>query len=346
MKKQYFVIFCLFLATLLFSCSDSKNRTLHVYHWDDYISPDLVAKFEKQFKCKVEIDIFSSLEELNDNIVKGEKAYDVIFPSGFTAREMYENRLLKDIDHSKIPNLKNIDSKVIMTSTDSTMKYSIPYMTSYTGIAYNKNKIKDFKPAWSSFSRPDLAGKIGLLNDEREVIGAASKTLGYSYNGSDEIQLRKALNIIQGWKRNGLAFGDNIELEQGLISGKYDMIQDYSGNAVVLIQEHPEIEFVLPEEGMGINLDSFAIPLTSANTELAYAFINFFLDPEIAKDNMLFVSFPSPNVEAMKLLPRDFLEQQAISPPANILTKSEYIAPLGSDAEKYKALWKRIMPSE
>lgn len=346
MKKQYIVVLCLLAAISVFGCSRMGTRVLHVYNWEEYIDPDLVADFEKQFKCKVEIDIFDSSEELNETIRAGEKKYDIIFPANSTAREMYENRLIRDIDHSKIPNLKNLDHSFVKRSTDSMMKYSIPYMISFTGIAYNKNKVKDFKPTWAMFNRPDLAGRIALLDDERETIGSASKMLGYSYNGSDDIQLGKATNLVLSWKKNGAAFGDNFDLEKGLISGEYDLIQDYSGDAMLLMAEHPEIGFVLPEEGTALSLDSFAVPITSTNTELVYEFINFFLDAENAKKNMLYVLYSTPNVEAMKLLPKEFLENQAITPPESLLLKSEYLAYLGEDEKKYRTLWRTILPKE
>lgn len=346
MKKQLFAVFCLSLAVLLFGCGRVGGRVLHIYHWEGYINPDLITKFEQQFKCKVESDIFGSLEELSVNVAKGEKKYDIVFPASSTARELYADRLIQDIDHSKIPNLKNIDLDLIARSNDSPMKYSVPYTILFTGIAYNKNKIKNIRPTWAVFGRPDLAGKTALLDDEREVLGAASKMLGYSYNASDDIQLRKAANIVLAWKRNNAAFGDNRDLEEGLISGKYDLIQDYSGDALNLIKTHPEIDFVLPQEGTSINVDTFVIPRASANTELAYDFINFFLDAEIGKENMLYILYLTPNLAARELLPKEFLSNAIINPPKSVFSKSEYIRFLSKDEEKYRVLWGTIAPSE
>ena len=342
MNKKYFILFFLLLVVFMLGCNKIRGRTLYVYHWEDYISPDVVAKFEKKYNCKVEIDIFTILDELNANIEKGDKVYDVIFPSSYSARQLYEKRLLRDIDHSKIPNLKNLDPVFLKKCSDPENKYSVPYMISFTGIAYNKNKVKDFRPSWTLFNRADLSGKTGLLNDEREVIGAASKSIGYSYNGSDDIQLRRAADIVSSWKRNKAAIGDHKDLERGLASGQYDLIQDYNGDALSFISEHPEIAFVLPEEGLAINLDTFAIPFASNNTDLAYAFINFFLDAENAKDNMLYLSFMAPNLEAKKLLPQEFLNNQAINPPDRILSKSEHIVDLGDDNEKYRKIWESV----
>ena len=337
MNKKFSIL--LFLVLVMLSCANFKNRTLYIYNWDDYINPDLVVKFEKQFNCKVQIDTYSSLEELSNVLSTNEKIYDLILPSNQITRQLYENKLVQRIDHSQIPNLKNMDVNFIKLTTDTTMTYSVPYMSSFTGIAYNKNKVTNFRPSWKMFSRPDLAGKIALLNDEREVIGAASKVLGYSYNGSDDIQLRNASGVISEWRKNQVKFDDNRALEQGLISGQFDLIQDYNGDALALMEEHPEIGFALPEEGVAINLDSFAIPSSSTNTKLAHAFINFFLEAENAKENMLYISYIAPNTAAKALLPKEFLGDTIINPPQQIMLKSEYIVYLGEDGDKYAQLW-------
>ena len=346
MTKKLYTIFPMLLVLLILSCNIFKSNTLLVYNFDDYISPEVVAKFEKQFKCKVQIDTFGSQDELSTTLLKQEKAYDLIFSSSYTMRQLFENRLLKDIDHTKLPNLKNLDIEFIKKTADSGMSYSIPYSISFTGIAYNKNKVRNFVPSWTMFGRPELAGKIAFLNDEREVIGAASKSIGYSYNGSDDLQLRRAANIVLNWKKNGAEFKDNRDLEPALLSGQYDLIQSYSGDILTLMKEHPEIGFALPEEGVAINLDSFAIPSSCSNTKLAYLFINFFLDAENAKENVIYLSYMAPNTAAKTILPKEIVDNKVINPSNEFMTKSEHIVSIGDDGNKYTQLWNTIKSAE
>ncbi|MDR3238131.1 MAG: spermidine/putrescine ABC transporter substrate-binding protein, partial [Spirochaetia bacterium] len=160
------------LLCAVFALPGCKKKTLSIYNWDDYLNPDLVKKFEKQYGCAIALSIFASNEEMYEK-VKGGAEYDVLVPSSYIAKRMYEDRMLKVLDHSKLPHKKNIDIAFMRRSIDSNMKYSIPYMTVFTGIAYNKKMVKDFRPSWSMFGRTDLAGKMGMVDDLREVIGAA-----------------------------------------------------------------------------------------------------------------------------------------------------------------------------
>ena len=346
MKTKYVLLMIIVLVLSICCYSCLGNRTLRVYNWDDYINPELVKTFENKFKCKVEIEIYGSEAELQATIEKHEKVYDLIVASSQSAKALYEKRLLKDIDLTKIKNTKNIDLTITRKGTDPNMKYTVPYMINFTGILYNKNKVKNFRPSWTMYGRPELTGKIALLNDTREVIGAASKVLNYSYNGSDDIQLKRASDLVFNWKRNGVEFGNNRDLEAGLIAGRYDMIQDYNGDALTLMSEYPELDFVLPEEGTAISLDNFAIPLISTNSKVACEFINFFLDADNAKENMLYVSYIAPNLEAKKLLPNEFVKNTSINPPDMFFLKSEFVLDLGDDNEKYARLWATLSESK
>jgi spermidine/putrescine transport system substrate-binding protein len=187
--------------------------------------------------------------------------------------------VIREIDHSKIPNMKNLDIPFIRKGLDPDMKYSVPYMVTYCGIAYNKKKVRNFKPSWSMFDRADMAGRMTLLDDMREVIGAALKFNGYSYNTTNPAELQKAADQVIRWKKNIAKF-DVDEAKRGLSSGEFFMIQVYNGDALQLVGENKDLAFVLPQEGTSISQDNFVIPVSARNPDLAFKFIDFLLEPE------------------------------------------------------------------
>ena len=269
----------------------------------------------------------------------------MLFPSSYMAKVMYQQGMLQKLDHSKLQNLKNIDANYISKSADSKMEYSIPYMISYCGIAYNKEKVKNFKPTWAMFDRADFHGRMVLLNDVREVIGAALKFNGYSYNSTDPAQIKKAGDTVIRWKKNIAKFSVD-EAKIGLLSGDFFMIQAYNGDVLQIIAENGNIGFAFPVEGTSIAQDDFVIPADAKNLDLAYKFIDFLLDAENARDNMSFVSYMSPNTAAQKLMSEDFMNNPAVTPPPEILAKCDHILDLGEDNMKYSELWDFIRSSE
>ena len=340
MKKSVFTVLSLILISAVMSCGKGK-QTLHIYNWADYMNPAVIEKFEKKHNCTVVMNYFDSNEALYAKLKAGASGYDILFPSGYMAKIMYEQKMIKEIDHSRLKNLKNLDMPFIKKALDPDLKYSVPYMVTYCGIAYNKKKVKNFKPSWSMYDRKDIAGRMTLLNDLREVIGAALKFNGYKYNTLEDTELQKAKDTVIRWKQNIAKF-DVDEAKRGLSSGEFFLIQVYNGDAIQLMSENEDIAFALPEEGTSISQDDFVIPASSGNTDLAYSFIDFLLEPENAKANMEFVFYLSPNIAAQKIMSKEFLSNPAINPPAEVLKKCDFLMDLGDNNIKYSELWDKI----
>src|SRR5512145_3266363 len=107
----------------------------------------------------------------------GAEGYDVAVPSSFMATNLRQQGLLKKLDHSRIPNLKNLDPAFMSKHPDPDSDYMVPYMVSFIGIGYDSRKVKNFKPSWAMFDRRDLKGRMTLLDEMRPNIGAALKFL-------------------------------------------------------------------------------------------------------------------------------------------------------------------------
>ncbi len=201
------ILFCTLVllasaAFVLTSCGNPKE-TLHIYNWGDYISDDVIRKFEKEFNCKVKVDVFDSNEAMYAKLKAGAGGYDIIVPSSYMAKLMYEQGMLRDLDSALLPNVtKYFDRSYSPLSLDGELKYSVPYFVSFTGIGYDTTRIKDFQPTWRMFERPEIKKRSSLLNDQREVMGCALRTLGYDVNSTDQKQIDEAVALIQKWKQN------------------------------------------------------------------------------------------------------------------------------------------------
>ena len=115
--------------------SAGKN-SITVFNWGEYIDPDLLKQFEEETGIKVIYETFDSNEAMMTKIEQGGTTYDIAVPSEYAIEKMKEELLLP-IDHSKIPNLKNIDPYFLDLAFDPENKYSIPYFWGTVGIVYN-----------------------------------------------------------------------------------------------------------------------------------------------------------------------------------------------------------------
>ena len=337
--KRLALLFSLVCATL-----GAKAETLHLYTWADYISPEVVAKFEKQQGCKVVIDTFDSNESMFAKFKAGAAGYDLVFPTAYMIQVMHAQGMLAELDHRLIPNLPNIDPAVLAKVKDQAMAHSVPYTLAYACIAVRTDKMKGGQKAeatWALFDRAALAGRMTLLDDMRESIGAALKFLGYSINTRDDAQLSAARDLLIHWKKN-LARFDNEGYKSGIDSAEFLLVHGYSGDLFQVQMENPKVEILIPREGVTMGCDEMVIPKTAKQPALAHAFINFVLDPAIAAENMEWMGYYCPNKPALTQVSADFLKNPAVLIPAELQAKCEVIEDLGPDLAKYTKVWDQV----
>jgi spermidine/putrescine transport system substrate-binding protein len=334
--KALLLLFISTFTTLL-----NAKQTLHIFTWADYVSPQCIETFEAKHDCRVIIDTFDSNETLYAKLKAGATGYDVLFPTSYMIQIMNQEGLLIPLDHSKLPNIKNIDSTVLDKVMDKTMQHSVPYTLAYAVIAYRKDKITSPKPTWSLFENPAAAQRMTLFDDMRESIGAALKSLGYSINTRSDTELAAAQAVLLRWKKNAAKF-DNEGYKSGLDSGEFILVHGYSGDLFQVAQENEKVGILIPEEGVTMGCDEMVIPKTAPQKELAHAFINHLLDPDVAAENMQWMGYLCPNTAALKKVTPEFLQNPAVIIPEAIRSKSEVIQDLGPDLAKYTQVWDAV----
>ncbi len=331
----------LLVLLTLFTTGAFAADTLHVFTWADYINPDLVKQFEKKHQCKVAIDTFDSNEAMYARLKAGASGYDLIFPSSYIITLMVQQDMLQPLDHAQLSNLKNVEFEVLGKLADSAMKHSVPYTFGYAVIAYRKDKVKDIEPSWKTFARTDLKKRVTLLNDMRETIGAALKSLGYSLNTRDDKQLAAARDVLIAWKKNIAKF-DNEGYKAGVDSGEFNLVHGYSGDLWQVMQTNKKVGVIIPNEGVSASCDEMVIPKGAPNPALAHQLINFLLDGKASAENMQNIGYLCPNSAGLKLVEKEFLNNPAVTIPADVKAKSEVIQDLGDDLKKYTKVWDEV----
>ena len=310
----------------------SQKQKLMVYNWDAYIDPAVVKAFEKKFNCKVVQDTYDSNEMLEAKMKSGAANYDVVFPSSYVTPRLYKQGFFQKLDHAKLPNIQYVDQNILARLPDKEMEHAVPYMMGYSVIAYRKDQVKNFEPTWNMFSRTDLKNRVTLFNDPREVFGAALRTLGYSVNTRNETEIREAAKLIMTWKPIVAKF-ENEQYKNGLASGEYLMVQGYACDMLQIQGESPKnqknIGIVIPQEGSTFAVEVLVIPTGAKNPDLAYEFINFLHDPEIAAQNAQWILSVAPNTASYEFLDKDFFENQVLFPPPELKAKCELLEDVG-----------------
>ncbi len=339
--KRLIVIMSAVLTAFLFSgcgTGDGGKQKLFIYNWTYYIPDEVLKEFEKRFNVSIIYDMYASNEEMFAKLKAGGTGYDLVFPSGDYVSIMIRENMLEKLDKSKMANLANLDSSVLpKIKFDPGCQYSIPYIIGAAGLSVNKKKVSQFDKSWNIFQREDLRGRLTLLDDMREVLGAALRTLGYSVNSVNPDELQKAKDVVMKWKPNIVKF-DAEAFGKGFAAGEFWTVHGYAENVFLEIDSsmRPDVEFFIPKEGSAMYMDNIVMLKSARNKEIAYQFINFIHEPQIYAKIVDFLMLPSINVAA-----RD-LRTKKPSYEIEDLSNSEFKEDLGEHLELYNKIWQEI----
>ena len=90
----------------------------------------------------------------------------------------------------------------------------------------------------------------------------------------------------------------------------------YAGDALTMIDENPDLAFVLPKEGSNLFIDAMCVIKGSKNKELAENFIDYMCEPEIGKANIEYINYSTPLQTVYDLLDEE-VQQNPVSYPDN-----------------------------
>ncbi len=332
----------LLVSVISFTAIGCDDRpTLNVYNWGDYIDPEVIDDFEEEFNVKVNYNTFATNEDMYVSIAKGGTSYDVAFPSDYMIERMINEGLLAEINKENIPNMKHIGEEYLNLDFDPDNKYSVPYMWGTFGIIYNKTMVDDVVDSWDILWNEKYEGQILMLDSQRDSIGVSLKRLGYSLNSKDLKELEEAKEELIKQKPLVYAYvGDDVK--QLMVAEEAALAVVWSGDAVAMIRDNENLEYVYPKEGTNIWFDNIVIPKNAKNKELAEEFINFLNRPDIAARNTEYIGYSTPNVAAQEILPEEITNSQVAYPSKDILENTEIFQDVKDMLGVYDELWLEI----
>jgi spermidine/putrescine transport system substrate-binding protein len=322
--------------------AQSGARIVNLAIWSNYVSPELLAEFEKKTGIKVQVSNYSSNEELLAKLQAGASGYDVAVPSDYMVFAMTKLGLIRELDYTQLPNAKSLDAKFLKKPYDPQNKFSVPYDWGTTGIAVNRSLYKGEIKGWKSlFGNADLAGKFSLLDDVRETLGAALKAQGFSLNSKNPEELAKAKELLLKNRNKVKAF--TSEPMMPLTNGETAVAHAYLSDALQARRATGgKIEYVIPEEGSTLWIDNLVVPTGVQHLKEAHAFINFLLEAKSNVSTVMNVFVAPANKDAFALLPKDFQSNTMLFPPASVLAKSEMIQDLGETLAVWDRIWTEV----
>jgi spermidine/putrescine transport system substrate-binding protein len=283
------------------SGKNTEKGPLNIFNWSDYVNPAVVKQFEKDFKVSVKITTFENEEEALSKLATGQGNFDVWFATVDYLSRSVAGKLIQPLNHSYVPNLKNVWPSLQSPFYDVHSRYSIPYTVYTTGIAYRNDKLKTPPTGWDAFwQAKKIAGKVAILDDQREALTMAMLRRGITNintenadvvnrAGSDLRQLTKLVNV----KTNVTDYTD-------VPTGAVWLAQGWSGDMAGAINYMPKgvpvsvVSYWRPNKGAVIGSDMITILRKAKNPVLAHHFLNYLLDNKHGVTNFSWLGYMPP----------------------------------------------------
>ena len=339
----------------------ASSKTLNVYNWSDYIAEDTIPNFEQQSGVKVTYDVFDSDEMVETKLLAGSSGYDVVVPSlSFLGRQIQAGVFLP-LDKSKIPNLKNVDPKMLerIALQDPGNQYAVPYLWGTSGIGYNVDKIKAIfgdtavTGSWDVVFKPENAAKlkdcgITVLDTPSELIPIALNYLGEDPHSFDPAVIDKAAALLKTIRPYITNFHSSQYID-AMANGDTCLVVGWSGDIIQARDRAADakngvnIAYAIPKEGAPQWFDMLAIPKDAKHLDEAYAFINNLLDPQVMANNSNFISYPNAIPKAKALMDKSITDDPTIYPTPEVEAKLFTFAIIPPEVDRqYTRIWTEL----
>ncbi len=314
---------------------------LRVYNWDTYIGETTLDTFTEKTGVDVQYDLYANLEEMLAKFKTGNPGYDVIFPSDYMIETMIKLDLLEEIDHSRIKNWDNIDANFKDPSFDPGCKHNVPYFWGSVGVGYRTTKVD--KPAsWKALLDSDqYSGRIALMADARIVLGITLLYLGHPLNSTDPNHIAEARDTLIRQKKHLKAFAPDSGQDM-LIAGDVDLVMEWNGDVIKVMEEDDELSYTIPDEGSMIWVDGVCIPKGGPNIDNAYLFIDHLQEGAVNAEIANTIHYATSNRAARPMLDEADLNNPAIYPPDEVVARSDALIEIGDAQTLYDKAWTEI----
>ncbi len=324
------------------------STELNIFVWTEYIPTDMIECFELVYGIKVNRDEYSSNEEMYAKVSAGGSNYDLVQPTDYIVPLMARQDLLQELDHAKLPVMKNFDANYLDFEFDPANKYTIPYQAGTDAIVVNTDAVENVPQSWEDLWKPEYAGKMVFLDDSRAVIGLTLLTLGYDVNTTNPDELAEAKEKLSQLIPNVKLF-DSDSPKTALIAGDVDLGMTWTAEALLAQQENPAIQYIYPTEGAILWQDNWAMLKDAPHADAAYAWLNYTMQGNIFWMMLRDFPYTNPNTAALdyaKANETELFDAYMASPitntPAEAIQNGHRIGDVGEATPLYDDIWVEV----
>jgi len=284
-----------------------KGATLQLYSYADYIAPDAIKSFEEKYSTTVAVSTFNDTDEAITKIRGGNVDYDIYFPSYDQISRLVNGGLVRPINHSYVPNIKNVWPFFTNPWYDQEWRFTVPYTVYTTGLGWRTDQVPAdigaLKNPYEALWDPAYKNKTAVIDDWHTAMAMVLLKLGITdVNTSSADDLKKLGDQLTELVK-ATSPKVTVTMYSDLPAGQIGLSQMWSGDVINAVNYLPEgtgpeiLRYWFPSDGKGLVDNDLIVQLRGGkNPVLANLFLNHMLDPEVAKQNFQQIGYQPPQV--------------------------------------------------
>jgi spermidine/putrescine transport system substrate-binding protein len=286
----------------------------------------------------VELEVVSSNERLYEQMGGGLEPFDLVFPSDYLVERLRQERRLIALDAGRLP-LERLEPWAVEAVHDPGCAHSVPFAYGTTGILRGAGAA--IAGSWAWLFAPPPGAAIGMLDELREVVGAALIAAGHSPNDTSQAALDAARVLLLA-QRPSVDRYDSDDFCTPVINGRVLAHQAWSGPAARVVRCGRGLSYVVPPEGAGLWTTAAAIPAGAPDPDRSLELLVRLMDPELAALTTARHGYATPNRAARALLPAAIREDPALFPDSAIRARCHVFRDLGDAERRFEAVWAAV----
>lgn len=326
-------------------CGSKEKSSINVYNWGQYIDESVLKDFTKETGIKVVYSTYDSNETMYSKISTGAADYDVVIPSDYMISKMIEEDMLAPLDFANIPNYSMIGENYKNLEFDPSNAYSVPYTWGTVVVFYDKTQVdpadvkdKSINLLWNE----KYSGKILMFENPRDAFGLSLIKNEFSLNSENPAEWQKASDDLIKQKSLVQAYVMD-QIFDKLGSGEAAIAPYYAGDAPLIQEQNPNIEYYIPTEGTNFFVDSMCVLKNTKHKAEAEAFIDFMCRTDVAIKTAETIGYATPQTEAQKSVDPRLTQDKCIYADTETLKNSEVFKNLPKEISVLQSkLWTEI----
>lgn len=328
------------IASATFAHADGE---LNIFNWGNYTNPELIKKFEEQYKVKVTLTDYDSNDTALAKIRQGGHGFDIVVPSASAMPIFIGEGLLLEARPDQMENFKNIDPQWVDVPFDPGRHYSVPWQWGTTGVAVDKSVYSGDPNTSAIFLDPpaELVGKVNVVPEMSDVMHLAISYAGGEPCTGDMEVLKKVRDLLVAAKPKWISmdYGTVEKYTKGDLAASVD----WNGATFRGRLANPNIVYGYPKEGYPIWMDNASILKDAKNVDNAKLFLNFIMDPENAAMISSFARYANGIKGSDAFMPEDMKTAPEVNIPEEFKAAGKFnLACKPEVQEIYTKIWTEI----